>query len=109
MEMAMKVAPSGLPTWRRRACGELMVAGSEDAMVVFSRKSCVIAMPMLAKESEVRSQARKVRSAGGWEVSEYSYYPIESRRERENVFRRTYEPRLYQLAELGGWEAEHRI
>jgi hypothetical protein len=64
MEMAMKVAPSGLPTWRRRACGELIV-GSEDARVVFSRKSCVIAMPMLAKESEVRSQARKVRSAGG--------------------------------------------
>jgi hypothetical protein len=98
--MAMKVAPSGLPTWRRRACGEL-IAGSEDAMVVFSRKSCVIAMPMLAKESEVRSQARKVRSAGGWEVSEYSYCPIESRRERESVFRRAYEPRLYQLAESG--------
>ena len=85
MEMAMKVAPSGLPMWRRRACGELMSAGSEDAMVVFSRKSCVIAMPMLAKESEVRSQAKKVRSAGGWEVSEYSYCPIESRRERESV------------------------
>ena len=100
MEMAMKVAPSGLPMWRRRACGELMSAGSEDAMVVFSRKSCVIAMPMLANESEVRSQARKVRSAGGWEVSEYSSYcPIESRRERESVFR-TYEPKLDRLAEL---------
>ena len=31
-------------------------------MVELSRKSCVIAMPMLAKEREVRSQARKVRS-----------------------------------------------
>jgi hypothetical protein len=31
---------------------------------VLRRKSCVIAMPMLAKEREVRSQARKVRSKG---------------------------------------------
>lgn len=29
---------------------------------VFRRKSWVIAMPMLAKERDVRSQARKVRS-----------------------------------------------
>jgi hypothetical protein len=32
-------------------------------MEVFRRKSCVIAMPMEAKEREVRSQARKVRSS----------------------------------------------
>ena len=30
--------------------------------VVLRRKSCVTAMPMEAKESEVRSQARNVRS-----------------------------------------------
>lgn len=62
MEMAMKVAPSGLPTWRRCSC--CSPAWSPVAMDVLSRKSWVTAMPMLAKESEVRSQARKVRSEG---------------------------------------------
>jgi hypothetical protein len=60
MEMAMKVAPSGLPTcsrWLRAGS-----SGSASAMLVLRRKSCVMAMPMLAKEREVRSQARNVRS-----------------------------------------------
>lgn len=74
MEMAMKVAPSGLPTWRSRTCGELTSAGSEVAIVVFRRKSCVTAMPMLAKEREVRSQARKVRSAVRGSVSWFVPY-----------------------------------
>lgn len=66
IDIAMKVAPSGFPTWRRRACGvseeseEVVELGVE--IVVLRRKSCVMAMPMLAKEREVRSQARKVRS-----------------------------------------------
>ena len=42
--------------------GEVSVRSDE-----LSRKSCVTAMPMEAKESEVRSQARKVRSV--WCVS----------------------------------------
>lgn len=60
MDTPMKVAPSGLPTWRR--CTSDGLAGVERD--VLSRKSCVTAMPMLAKESEVRSQARNVRSKG---------------------------------------------
>lgn len=71
METAMKVAPRGLPTWRRRVL-ESDGEGDEgldglaeeglEAIEVLRRKSCVTAMPMLAKEREVRSQARKVRS-----------------------------------------------
>lgn len=34
----------------------------DDAIVVLRRKSWVTAMPILAKDSDVRSQARKVRS-----------------------------------------------
>lgn len=37
----------------------------ESERELFSRKSCVTAMPMLANEREVRSHARKVRSAVG--------------------------------------------
>jgi hypothetical protein len=45
------------------ACGEdVWDASGEFDRDVFRRKSCVIAMPMLAKEREVRSQAKKVRS-----------------------------------------------
>jgi hypothetical protein len=62
--MPMKVAPSGLPTWRSlvRGDSERLLGFVDLAMVVLRRKSCVMAMPMLAKEREVRSQARKVRS-----------------------------------------------
>lgn len=48
-------------------CGErcegvwVWVLGAERD--VFRRKSCVIAMPIEAKERDVRSQARNVRSA----------------------------------------------
>jgi hypothetical protein len=61
MEMPMNVAPRGLPRWRILACGLSFWSPDKE---VFRRKSCVIAMPMLAKEREVRSQARKVRSKG---------------------------------------------
>ena len=64
MEMAMKVAPRGLPTWRRWWAGVCGVEGEEEGREEFRRKSCVTAMPMEAKEREVRSQARKVRSGG---------------------------------------------
>lgn len=73
MLIAMKVAPRGLPTCRKRACGvwDCCWRGEEDwwegfewglVMEVFNRKSWVTAMPIEAKEREVRSQARKVRS-----------------------------------------------
>ena len=59
----MNVAPSGFPKCRNFACGEVVEDESgEFAIEVFSRKSCVIAMPIDAKERDVRSQARKVRS-----------------------------------------------
>src|SRR5262245_31298195 len=69
MEMPMKVAPSGFPTCRRRDCGVRGRSGFDSEMVVLRRKSWVTAMPMEAKEREVRSQARKVRS-GGFGVSD---------------------------------------
>lgn len=65
MEIATKVAPRGLPTWRRRAAGETCGEGEFDESgwrEEFRRKSWVTAMPIEAKEREVRSQARKVRS-----------------------------------------------
>lgn len=72
MEMAMKVAPRGLPTWRRAWWEEgegegLLGEEWEEGREELRRKSWVIAMPMEAKEREVRSQARKVRSLGGEE------------------------------------------
>lgn len=67
--MPMNVAPSGFPRCRSlwRLCVWLSVAPSaapdaSERKLELRRKSCVIAMPMDAKESEVRSQARKVRS-----------------------------------------------
>jgi hypothetical protein len=70
--MAMKVAPRGLPTCLRRTWGvSELVEGDEElevlleggfAMEVLRRKSWVIAIPMEAKEREVRSQARNVLS-----------------------------------------------
>lgn len=76
MDIPMKVAPSGLPRclnlcrlWRCASAVasvtegdwglEEEVSGRRDEL---RRKSWVIAMPMEAKEREVRSQARKVRS-----------------------------------------------
>lgn len=56
IEMAMNVDPSGFPTW----CS--FDSFPPPVMDVFKRKSCVIAMPIEAKEREVRSHARKVRS-----------------------------------------------
>ena len=78
----MKVAPSGLPTWRRwwkdAASADAASAlvekeeedgedglGEDEGSDELRRKSCVMAMPMEAKEREVRSQARKVRSRSG--------------------------------------------
>ena len=68
IEMPMKVAPSGFPTCRNRAWGVSVSEEEEDEfgvepdIVVLRRKSWVTAMPMEAKERDVRSQARKVRS-----------------------------------------------
>jgi hypothetical protein len=68
MLIPRNVAPRGLPRWRSLACGEASEGRGDEGLLreedndVFRRKSCVIAMPMLAKEREVRSQARKVRS-----------------------------------------------
>lgn len=64
LQMAKNVAPSGFPTARSFfvAAKETTASGFDEAMEVFSRKSCVTAMPMLAKDREVRSQARKVLS-----------------------------------------------
>lgn len=53
-----KVAPRGLPSCRRGS-SEFSLPSARD---VLSRKSCVTAMPIEAKASEVRNQARKVRS-----------------------------------------------
>ena len=53
------MAPKGLPTCLSFSWGE---EGEASLMVVLRRKSWVTAMPMEAKEREVRSQARKVRS-----------------------------------------------
>lgn len=64
MLMPMKVAPKGLPRWRRCFWGLYDAEGEEEGFEseVLRRKSWVIAMPIEAKEREVRSQARKVRS-----------------------------------------------
>jgi hypothetical protein len=85
MDIPMKVAPSGLPRWRSLwrlwRWGPVVVSEEEDEGLEeglleegleeeevsgrrdeLRRKSWVIAMPMEAKEREVRSQARKVRS-----------------------------------------------
>lgn len=104
MAMAMNVAPSGLPTSRRRVLPPSLLVGvrrssrreeeegswfasrgrmedgdeEEDGselvevevlsvpgvMELLRRKSCVTAMPMDAKASDVRSQARNVLSVG---------------------------------------------
>lgn len=58
MLMPKKAVPSGLP--RRRSVSACRVSPSS---VVFSRKSCVMAMPIEANASDVRSHARNVRSA----------------------------------------------
>lgn len=60
----MNVAPRGLPRWRRWSLGlsaDWRWCGGLEREVL-RRKSWVIAMPMEAKEREVRSQARNVRS-----------------------------------------------
>ena len=57
--MPRKVAPRGLPSWRR-VCGSW--CGSFSEREVLRRKSWVTAMPIEAKAREVRSHARKVRS-----------------------------------------------
>ena len=65
--MPKNVAPRGLPTERNfvDAATDCTAFGSEEAIDVFNLKSWVTAIPMLAKESEVRSHARKVRSKDG--------------------------------------------
>ncbi len=82
IDIAINVAPSGLPRCRIFACGdsgscccklvrklevctsrsEMLFAVDLFEMLVFRRNNCVIAMPMLAKDKDVRSHARNVRS-----------------------------------------------
>lgn len=55
--MPKNVAPRGLPTERNRAFATGGVCSAEscfDAMVVLRRNSCVTAMPMLAKDRDLR-------------------------------------------------------
>jgi hypothetical protein len=79
-----KVTPNGLPNCRNFSLSMLLtdVAEFESpsfAIDVLSLKSCVMAMPIDAKESDVRSHARNVRSAiavspltyGGTRVATY--------------------------------------
>lgn len=65
MAIPKNVAPNGLPTWRKRyvLSGFVDVRPLRSEMVVFRRKSWVMAIPIEAKASEVRSQAKNVRSA----------------------------------------------
>ena len=79
--MARKVAPSGFPTCRKREAAIGSVSEDDDdeeeeplpsaAKEVLRRKSCVTATPMEAKDRDVRSQARKVRSGLH---AEYQYW-----------------------------------
>jgi hypothetical protein len=69
IDIPMNVAPRGFPRCRSLACAwsEAVEAteeesGLEEERLVFRRKSWVIAMPIEAKERDVRSQARNVRS-----------------------------------------------
>lgn len=85
--MPMNVAPSGLPRLRRRrrvwACWASTVDVDDEKDVLLSsgrsdelsRNSWVTAMPMEAKERDVRSQARKVRSMSS--ISECPAYRLE--------------------------------
>ena len=63
--MPKNVAPNGFPTCLRWKVfgGFEGVNPSLSEIVVFSLNNCVTAIPIEAKASEVRSQARKVRSA----------------------------------------------
>lgn len=65
MAMPMNVAPSGLPTCRRwyEFPGSLGSRPSLREIVVLSRNSWVIAIPIEANAKDVRSHARNVRSA----------------------------------------------
>ncbi len=86
--MARNVAPSGMPTRRSVRRSPLLGSPADPPleMDVLSRKSCVIAMPMEAKASEVRSQARNVRSGGGLGAISQDRYILERKggeRERE--------------------------
>lgn len=66
MAMPRNVAPRGLPSWWRVLAPDCADAESgeeeEDEEPELRRNNCVIAMPMEANASDVRSQARKVRS-----------------------------------------------
>jgi len=57
--------PSGFTTWRTLAAGVVPLAAEEwsgSKMVVSRRERCVIAMPIEAKASDVRIQARNMCS-----------------------------------------------
>lgn len=63
-----KVTPNGLPSCRNFSLSMLLTAViafelSSFAIDVLSLKSCVMAMPIDANESDVRNHAKNVRSA----------------------------------------------
>lgn len=70
MLIPRKTAPSGLPRCRSVVALALSEEPASLESDVFSRKSCVMATPIEANESDVLSQARNVRSAKVSEVSE---------------------------------------
>ena len=67
LHIPRKVAPRGFPTALSRSAerGPVVWVALDvwPDVAVLSRKSWVMATPMLAKERDVRSQARNVRSA----------------------------------------------
>lgn len=71
LQTPKNVAPKGLPSCRNFCLSMLFTAVADAepsslpslAIDVFSLKSCVMAMPIDANESDVRSHAKNVRSA----------------------------------------------
>ena len=85
METPRNVAPNGFPSCRSRMApsdsGRSGMSSRSDS-VVLRRKSCVIAMPIEAKASEVRSHARNVRSvpAQTWGSAPAQSWPVKEDR-----------------------------
>lgn len=91
----------GLSGRRERWAEEVWPFSS--ASDVFSRNSWVMAMPMLEKAREVRSQARNVRSSARWSRATEPLFSSEMERYEES--RRAYHGCLRPLTELEGDES----
>ena len=67
----MNVAPRGFPTCLSFVFAESSGLGEVELEIeVFSRKSCVTAMPILANDKDVLSHARNVRSVNSELISQ---------------------------------------